>query len=53
MARIITLPGSGAWQERYDVFTIVLDPERFDDEQTFLDAVKRYLALAEEINLAE
>lgn len=29
MAKIITLPGSGAWQERYDVFTIVLDPERF------------------------
>lgn len=26
MAKIITLPGSGAWQERYDVFTIVLDP---------------------------
>lgn len=50
MAKIISLPCDSSWQDRYDVYTIVLDPEQFEREDLFLEAVKRYMGLAEEIN---
>ena len=51
MAQIIELrPGDTAWQARYQPVTIALDPDYFETEAQFLEALRRFAALVEEIN---